>query len=424
MTSAQVLRMNQRRVALEASRAGDLRGLGRLAIDGVTAATDLVEAAHAAVAHPSVLIGRQAPVTTRGLAGLVYRSVRGITRMVGNGVDLSLSALAPVLGEGGPSPQREALVAALNGVLGDHLHASGNPLAIRMQLRHDGIALPLTRTQLAARLPRASGRLLVQVHGLCMNDLQWNHAGHDHGAALARDFGCTRVHLHYNTGRHVSENGREFASLLAQLVKAWPVPVEGIMLLCHSMGGLVARSALDVGFRKRMAWTRFPLRIVFLGTPHHGAPLERAGSWADLLVGISPYSAPFVRLGRMRSAGIQDLRHGNVRDADWQHGKSRGDTRTPLPLPDGVHAHAIAATTQASRDDRAGLRGDGLVPIASALGMHPDPAFDLRIPPSHQWIGHGLNHLQLLGSDAVYRRIAGWLGDELRSRDAIRDPSC
>jgi len=414
--------MNQRHVAPEATRAGDLRGLGRLAIDGVTGATDLVEAVHAVVLHPSVLIGQQAPVTTRGLTGLVYRSVRGITRTVGNGVDLSLSALAPVLGEGGPSAQREALVAALNGVLGDHLHATGNPLAIRMQLRHDGIALPLTRTQLSTRLPQVSGRLLVQVHGLCMNDLQWNHAGHDHGAALARDFGYTRVHLHYNTGRHVPENGREFAALLTRLLKAWPVPVEEITLLCHSMGGLVARSALDAGFRKRMAWTRVPLRIVFLGTPHHGAPLERAGSWADLLVGISPYSAPFVRLGRMRSVGIRDLRHGNVRDSDSQHGKGRGDTRKPLPLPDGVYACAIAATTQASRDDRTALCGDGLVPIASALGTHPDPAFDLRISPSRQWIGHGLNHLQLLGSDAVYRRIADWLGDERSPRGAMRDP--
>jgi hypothetical protein len=415
--------MNQRRVAPEATRAGDLRGLGRLAIDGVTGATDLVEAVHAAVLHPSVLIGRQAPVTTSGLTGLVYRSVRGITRTVGNGVDLSLSALAPVLGDGGASAQREAFVAALNGVLGDHLYATGNPLAIRMQLRNDGIALPFTRAQLSARLPQASGRLLVQVHGLCMNDLQWNHAGHDHGAALARDFGYSRVHLHYNTGRHVSENGREFAALLARLLGAWPVPVDEITLLCHSMGGLVARSALAAGFRKRMAWTRVPLHVVFLGTPHHGAPLERAGSWADLLVGISPYSAPFVRLGRMRSAGIRDLRHGNVRDSDWQHASSRGDTRKPLPLPADVHAYAIAATTQAARDGRAAPCGDGLVPIDSALGTHPDPAFDLRIPPSRQWIGHGLNHLQLLGSDAVYRRIADWVGDQRSSRDAMRDAS-
>ncbi|KQY50464.1 hypothetical protein [Lysobacter sp. Root494] len=398
------------------SPASDLRGVNRLAVDGVTGMADLVEAVHAAVMHPPALLGRHAPGTTRGIPHLVYRSVRGIARMAGGGVDLSLSALAPVLRERGLSPRREAVVAALNGVLGDHLSASGNPLAIRMQFRRDGVPLVPAGRELHARIPQASGRLLVQVHGLCMNDLQWRQDGHDHGEALARDFGCTVVHLHYNSGRHVSDNGGEFAALLTRLVKAWPVPAEEITLLCHSMGGLVARSALDAGFRRRMAWTRLPLRVVFLGTPHHGAPLERAGSWADLLIGITPYSAPFVRLGRMRSAGIQDLRHGNVRETDRHDVQvdARADTRRPLPLPASVRAHAIATTTrQAGDDDAAAMHGDGLVPLASALGDHPDPAFDLRIPPSRRWIGYGINHLQMLRSEAVYRRMADWLREPM-----------
>lgn len=405
------------------SPARDLRGLSRLAVDGITGVTDLVEAVHAAVVHPRAALGGSAPATTGGLTGLIYRGVRGITRTVGSGLDLSLAALAPALGERDPSSQREAWIAALNGVLGDHLETSGNPLAIPMRLRHKGAVLALTRKSLSLRIPQATGKLLVQVHGLCMNDLQWNSAGHDHGEALARDLGYTPVHLHYNTGRHVSSNGREFAGMLARLVASWPVPVEEIAFLCHSMGGLVARSALDVAGSRRMAWSNLPVRVVFLGTPHHGAPLERAGSWADLLIGISPYSAPFVRLGRMRSAGIQDLRHGNIRDADWQDERKRGpvDRRTPAPLPEAVRAYAIAASRDArgNDDDDARmpdrLRGDGLVPIASALGTHPDPAFDLRIPPSRLWVGHGLHHLQVLGSQAVYRRIADWLGETRRN---------
>ena len=392
--------------------ASDLRGVGRLAIDGVTGLTDVVEAMHATIAQRPTVFGRPASVRTRGLTRLVYCSVRGITRVAGQGVDLSLAGLAPLLGARGFSPQREAMVAALNGVLGDHLEASGNPLAIRMQLRRDGVALPLRRRPLAARIPQATGRLLVQVHGLCMNDLQWNYAGHDHGQALARERGYTAVHLHYNTGRHVSTNGREFAGLLARLVAEWPVPVEEITLLCHSMGGLVARSALDVAFRAGMPWARLPIRVVFLATPHHGAPLERAGSWADRLIGLSPYSAPLARLGQVRSAGIQDLRHGNVRDSDWQgrEGAAHGDARTPLPLPKAVRAYAVAVTTKASdQAEGRGLRGDGLVPVASAFGQHADPAFDLRIPASRRWVGHGTHHLGLLGCAAVYQRLARWL---------------
>lgn len=394
-------------------RADDLRGLGRLAIDGVTGVTDLVEAMHAAITHLPAVIGRPAPVATTGVTGLVYRSVRGVTRLVGSGVDGTFSRLAPLLGASTLSPPREAVQAAMNGVLGDHLQDSGNPLAIPMRLRQAGEALPLSRRALAAHLPGATGKVLVLVHGLCMNDLQWKYAGHDHGEALARDLGYTPVYLHYNTGRHVSTNGKDFSGLLERLVRAWPVPIEEITLLCHSMGGLVARSALDDGFGNGSAWSTLPVRIIFLGTPHHGAPLERAGSWADLLIGMSPYSAPFVRLGRIRSAGIQDLRHGNLRDADWQDrdGNGLADGRTPMPLPEQVTAYAIAVTTQQRREDGddGRLRGDGLVPIASALGKHPDRGFDLRIPGSRRWVGYGINHLELLGSDAVYRRLQRWL---------------
>ena len=397
----------------EAPITEDLRGLSRLAIDGVTGITDLVEAMHAAITHLPSAIGRPAPATTTGITGFVYRSVRGVTRLVGSGIDASLSKLAPVIGDVGLSPQREAVLTAANGVLGDHLEATGNPLAIRMELRRNGKALPLTRKPLAARLPEAGGKLLVLVHGLCMNDLQWKYAGHGHGEALARDLDYTPVYLHYNSGRHISTNGHDFSRLLEKLVKAWPEPVDEITLLCHSMGGLVARSALDDAVGKELAWSKLPIRIIFLGTPHHGAPLERAGSWADMLIGISPYSAPFVRLGKIRSAGIQDLRHGNMRDSDWQDrdGDGRADGRTPLPLPEQVSAYAIAVTTQEQDEDGddGRLRGDGLVPIASALGEHADPAFDLRIPNSRRWVGYGINHLQMLGSDEVYARIARWL---------------
>ncbi|RZA33273.1 MAG: alpha/beta hydrolase [Lysobacteraceae bacterium] len=396
--------------------ANDLRGLGRLAIDGVTGVTDLVEAMHAAITHLPSVVGKPAPASTTGLTGMVYRSVRGVTRLVGAGMDRSLTSLGPMLDTGDPSPQREALLAAMNGVLGDHLESSGNPLAIAMQFRRHGQSMALTRSALRAGVPEATGKLLVLVHGLCMNDQQWNQAGHDHGRALHRELDYTPVYLHYNSGRHVSTNGGDFARLLRRLVREWPVPVQEITFLCHSMGGLVTRSALEEGFRRSMPWSELPIRVVFLGTPHHGAPLERAGSWADLLIGLTPYSAPFVRLGKVRSAGIQDLRHGNVRDTDWQDrdGDGRADGRSPLPLPAGVAAYAIAVTTQQRRGDGddARLRGDGLVPIASALGEHADRDFDLRIPRSRRWVGHGINHLELLASQAVYRRVARWLASD------------
>ena len=392
--------------------ASDLRGIGQLAVDGVTGVTDLVEAMHAAITHLPSMIGKQAPATTSGLTGAIYASVRGITRLVGSGLDASLSWLTPVLGAGETSAAREATLAAINGVLGDHLEATGNPLAIDMQLRVQGQPVPLTRKALSAQFPEASGKVLVLVHGLCMDDLQWNYADHDHGQSLASELGYSALYLHYNSGRHISHNGQQLSRLLNQLAKAWPVPITEITLLGHSMGGLVARSAIDDAFRRRLAWSRLPLRVVFLGVPHHGAPLERAGSWIDMLIGISPYSAPFVRLGQMRSAGIQDLRHGSLRDTDWQDrdGDGLADGRTPLPLPEQVTAYAIAASTQRQRSEgKRQASGDGLVPIASALGTHADKAFDLHIPKTRQWVGYGINHLELLGSDDVYQQMKRWL---------------
>lgn len=391
----------------------DLRGISRLAIDAITGITDLVEAMHATIARLPAPLATVDHEPAKGLAALVYNSVRGVARLSGKSVDLALSQLSPMLDRIGAPAPRDAVVAALNGVLGDHLEISGNPLAIDMRLRSHGQPLVLERKALAGEFPGASGSIIVLVHGLCMNDLQWRQGGHDHGIALAHELDSTAVYLHYNSGRHVSSNGRDFSVLLQRLLQEWPVPVAGLCIVGHSMGGLVARSACHAAAQDRHDWLQHLDRLVFLGTPHHGAPLERAGSSIDRLFGVSPYIAPFAKLGKIRSAGIQDLRHGNVLDSDWQdrHSDDHQDGRTPLPLPKGVRCHAVAATTQRHDDaiDDRWLSGDGLVPISSALGEHPDRRFDLRIPKSRRWIGHGINHIQMLGSDAVYRQLKTWL---------------
>jgi pimeloyl-ACP methyl ester carboxylesterase len=390
----------------------DLRGVGRLAIDATRGVADLVEAMHHTIGRLPAPIGKGTEGRTGGITGLVYRSVRGVTGLVGGGIDAILGRLVPMLGARDASPPREAIVAALNGVLGDYLAETGNPLAIAMSFRRGGKPLVLERAALAAAIPGATGRLLVLAHGLCMNDLQWRRHGHDHGAALGIDLGCTPVYLNYNTGLHVSANGRALAGALEKLTSRWPVPVDEITIVAHSMGGLVARSACHYGTAAAHPWLRKLRRIAFLGTPHHGAPLERGGSWIDAVLDASPYTAPFARLGKIRSAGITDLRHGNVTDEDWQGRDrfARGDRRQSVPLPKGVKCYAIGATrTPGSRIPVAQLSSDGLVPIASALGHHGDPARALHIPHSRQWIARGCGHLDLLDRPAVYRRIRRWL---------------
>jgi pimeloyl-ACP methyl ester carboxylesterase len=384
----------------------DLAGLGRLATGATAEVTDLVEAVHTVIDRSP---GTPAQERASGIAGLVYDTIRGVTMLVGSTTDRILAQFGPGLDERS-SPEREAVLAVLNGVMGDQLAATGNPLVIPMRLRRNGLPLTLETAALSAAFPAPRNKLLVFVHGLCMNDLQWKRKGSDSGAALARDLGYTPVHLHYNSGLHTSANGRLFATLLETLVQQWPEALDEFVILAHSMGGLVARSAYYYGTAAGQLWPQKLRKLIFLGTPHHGSLLERGGNLIDVSLGLSPYTAPFARLGKLRSAGITDLRYGNLLDEDWQ-GLDRfehvGDLRHPVPLPEAVECYAIAANIGKKPGD---LIGDGMVSVASALGRHKDPGRTLSFAESRQWVGYGMSHWDLLGRPTVYKQIRHWLG--------------
>ncbi|HEY4179544.1 MAG TPA: alpha/beta fold hydrolase [Kofleriaceae bacterium] len=374
----------------------DAIGFGRLAVQGVRGLTDAVESMHSTIASFSPVVGAPRTSRTWGFTRLVYQAIRGVTSLVGGGVELA-AALASVEDEPPSSPRREVMLSVLNGVVGDHLVATNNPLAMPMRLHVN----PHTA------IPDPTGRILLLVHGLCASHLHWTRNGRDHGALLAASNGFTPVYASYNSGRHISTNGRDLAAAIETLVADWPVPVEEVVLLGHSMGGLVARSACSVGATH--AWRTKLSHLICIGSPHHGAPLERAGNFAQTLLSISPYAAPIARLGNLRSAGVTDLRFGNVRDEDWNDvdAHHRHDPRAQLALPD-VRCYAIAATFGTVVGDAVDrLRGDGLVPVASALGQHEDPAFRLGFHATHVVTKTG--HLDLLDSLAVHEQLARWL---------------
>jgi pimeloyl-ACP methyl ester carboxylesterase len=404
-----------------------LRGLSRMTIDGVNGMTHLVEAMHHTILRTPGIVGKAPGGATRGITGLVYRSIRGVSTLVGDTLDVVLAGIDPLVGAPESSPLGETALSALNGVLGDYLVETRNPLAIGMSLRMQGRALPLQRDALQTAIDRPTGRILVLVHGLCMNDLHWaapassaqgdamrhSETGSDLAALLAQEAGYTPVHLYYNSGRHISSNGREFADQLEQLLAHWPVPVEDLTLVGHSMGGLVSRSACHYAATAEHQWLQRLRAMVFLGTPHHGAPLERGGNWIDMLLGISPYTVPIARLGKIRSAGITDLRFGYLLDEDWE-GRDRfvrgAHPERTLPLPSNVACFSAAVTTGRQAGDLSDrLLGDGLVPVASALGQHRDAQRNLGIPEAQQWVGYGINHLELLSHREVHDQVLRWL---------------
>ncbi len=412
-------------------RASDLRAAARLATSATLQTTRIVEGVHQSVWRTLGAPGGAQGDRTRGLTGLVYRCVNGITQAVGAGLDTALARLEPLLGAMDAAPpdsaQRLAVLAALNGVIGDRLLADANPLALPMTLQFDGRTIDPDAPPPAYAV---GGRLVLLVHGLCMNDRQWQtwrtdadgslQPGLDHGQALAQAQGFTPLYLRYNSGRPICDNGHDLSALLQRLLAAWPVPVRELVVVAHSMGGLVTRSAVHQARQAGQDWTGRLTRIVFLGTPHHGAPLERAGNWVDVLLGSTPWSAPFARLARLRSSGITDLRHGSLLAGD-SAGHDRfahhADRRQPVPLPDGVACLAVAATLAGRRSllaDR--LLGDGLVPLHSALGRHEEPAHSLAFGPHGRVIVYRTGHMQLLAAPAVGRIVADWLAQRPSAR--------
>ena len=414
----------------------DLQGLAQLATQATLGITGLAETVqgrvYKSVAAPFGPLGQKfvdpspasSGVKRGGITSLAYGSVRGVTRLVGGAADKLLAGAGSLQRHKKSSRTREAMLAAINGVLGDRLLETANPLTITMSFRHEGEPLLLDKAALAQRLPHATGKVLVLVHGLCMNDLQWTGSAvgdtptgagtlHDHGAYLARELGYTPVYLHYNTGLSIADNGQRLAGLMEQLWQAWPVPISTLTLLTHSMGGLVSRSACHHAEAAGQRWRQGLDHLIFLGTPHGGAPLEALGHWVDKMLGSNIVTRPFAAIGLVRSAGIQDLREGKVLPD-----VAPAADETGLPLPEGVQCCTVAATIQSEPASSAtSLKealanrylGDGLVPVPSALGVHPDTRQSVSFRPEDQWRAWDTGHVALLHSSAVAAQLRRWL---------------
>ena len=380
--------------------------------------TRITEGVHQSVLGTMGFAGGKSPGQTRGITGLVYRSIQEAAQRVGQGVDAVLAALQPLFDSAeetrASAPERVAIVAALNGVMGDRLVEDNNPLATPMTLRYQDEVL---NWQDLPPIPAASNKVLLLIHGLGMSDLQRHaqHKGHplEHGRVLASALEYTPIYLHYNSGLHTSQNGRELSAQLEQLLTHWPMVIERLTVVAHSMGGLLIRSACHYAKKEGLCWPGHLKNIVFLGTPHHGVPLERAGNWMNTILGSTAYTKPFTALGQLRSAGITDLRHGHVLDEDW-HGHDRfqhkSDNRQFVPLPEGVACYTVAAAVASRRSALANcLIGDGLVPLHSALGHHEDARRKLLFSKASQWIAYRMNHRELLSSPGVSRQMVRWL---------------
>jgi pimeloyl-ACP methyl ester carboxylesterase len=257
-----------------------------------------------------------------------------------------------------------------------------------------------------ADVPDPSPRVAVFLHGLMETEFSWGRE--PYGDRLE---GWTPVYLRYNSGRHVSSNGASLDELLEELVAEWPVELERIALVGHSMGGLVARSAAHQAALRDAAWVKHVTHLVSLGTPHMGAPLEQSVHYLSAALSALPETQPFGTFFRRRSSGIRDLRQGSLVDADWRdcdrdalHARACEE----VPLLDGAtHCFVSATLTREPGHPVGRLLGDCLVLVPSASGRSRTKRLGFRDEDGLH-IG-GASHFALLRHPQVYEQLYAWL---------------
>ena len=306
-------------------------------------------------------------------------------------------------------------MAVLNGLVGDRLEREGSPLEQPMAIRVGGLPVAPERAALAEAFPAATPRLVVFLHGLMESERGWRlgrrQGREDYGTRLARDLGCTPVYVRYNSGRHISENGRSLAELLEAVVDAWPVEVEEVALVGHSMGGLVVAQRLPHrrARRRGVGAPRPPRRLARLAAHGRAARAGRAHSGYGL--GRLPETRMIGTFLRRRSAGIRDLRQGSLVDEDWRERDPealRAGACQEVPLLEGAtHCFVSATVTRSPRHPLGRVVGDTLVLVPSASGRSRtrklgfEAEFGLHVGATH--------HIALLNHPAVYEKLHAWL---------------
>jgi len=326
--------------------------------------------------------------------------------------------------------RRDDAVAVVNGLFGDALDDQGSSLATPMTIRAGATVLPLERDALADALTEArlevGPRICLLVHGLMSTESVWQFpatGSTTYGTLLAGDHGITPLTLRYNTGRHISTNGRELARLLNRLVAAWPVRVREIDLIGHSMGGLVVRSAchyasalwprgrhLPIG----RPWTTKVRRVVLVGVPNTGAPLEVFVNLTSAALWSLPVPATrLVGLGLdHRSAGIKDLRFGAILDEDWQEQDPGALERTQphrvRRLRRADYLLIAGSVTADPEHPLARVIGDALVTSSSATGLVEEAGGGELFPGATVRLFPKVTHLALANRPDVYAAVEAW----------------
>lgn len=309
---------------------------------------------------------------------------------------------------------RHYLLPALNGLVGDKLAEAGHSLAIPMSLRSNGADVAPDAPEIAALFAGKPRKVVLFLHGLMGDEIQWQlHPGEHpgYGPRLAEELEVAPLYLRYNTGRHISLNGRELADLLERLFRKYGAGWDRFHIVAHSMGGLVARSAGHYGTQAKHGWVQKLKSVALLGAPNDGSYLEKAGRLTTFIL-RRIWTLPthiIARIAEERSDGIQDLRWGYLTDEDWQHAQADDlitAHRQVVPPLDHVRYLVLAGTLPGDAGSLVALYfGDGLVGRRSASGADFREARQSGDQQVETRVLTGASHLALLNHAEVYRLV-------------------
>ncbi|HBF13054.1 MAG TPA: hypothetical protein DDW49_06670 [Deltaproteobacteria bacterium] len=306
----------------------------------------------------------------------------------------------------------------LNGVLGDILEKGNTPLAMKMKLYVENKPVSMTKKSLSEIKLSNNKKICILAHGSCGSIKGWNFKedpSNNYGSLLKKEKEITPFFLRYNSGLHISTNGKRLSDLLEKLVCHHPEKISELVLVGHSMGGLVFRSACHYGQKEKRKWVKLVTKIFYLGSPHLGTHLEKLGKLTTTVLSQipNPVTKAIVSLGNLRSAGIKDLRHGYLIDEDWQQKNAdnlfyRHENR--IPLLDTADHYLICGTLSKVADSKMGrFFGDGMVHPASGMGRGLFSSNDIPFLKHHCKIILGISHARLQRSPRVYEQIREWM---------------
>ena len=391
----------------------EIRGLGDLVDLVAERVTTPVEGMHRAIADRSLRWTGSTGEPARRRVDATIASIYDVIRLGGSaaGATIGLIAAARPGAFSGTEFGRK-LQAVANATWGDELEKRNNGFRTRMGVRDpSGAPVALTPAGVAAAFPEAESRVAILVHGLGRTEQSWLAKDDRDGLwdRLNIEPSITPVMVRYNSGRHLSDNGAELAGLLEMLWNSWPIPIESMALVGHSMGGLVIRSACHFARAADRDWVNALDHVVTVASPHLGAPLEKAANIVSWGLRATPESSPLAEFLDARSVGIKDLRFGIISEENWYDSgtdaSSAGKPTDPSPVPEVDHHFLAAVVTKNPAHPVGAVLGDLMVRAASGTGR----GRRRHVEATHTQVLGGRRHFDLLHDPEVQDQVLEWL---------------